>query len=36
MEAMREDERKDFWLVQYQKLMDTKPVSLVEEVCFMD
>ncbi|XP_078489106.1 zinc finger protein isoform X2 [Ciona intestinalis] len=31
MEQQREDDQVDFWLVQYQKLLDTKPEVLVQK-----
>ncbi|KAJ8300947.1 hypothetical protein KUTeg_022466, partial [Tegillarca granosa] len=31
MEQQREDGQKDYWLVQYQRLMDRKPQSLIDQ-----
>nr|CAB3263548.1 ZF(RING)-19 zinc finger protein [Phallusia mammillata] len=31
MEQQREDDQIDFWLVQYQKLLDTKPQVLIQK-----
>uniref|UniRef100_H2Z871 Uncharacterized protein n=1 Tax=Ciona savignyi TaxID=51511 RepID=H2Z871_CIOSA len=31
MEEQREDDQIDFWLVQYQKLLDTKPQVLIQK-----
>ena len=32
MEDHRQDEAKDFWLVQFQRLLDSKPQILIDEV----
>lgn len=33
MENQRINEMEDFWLIQYQKLLDKKPKSILEAVC---
>ena len=33
MEQQKEDSQIDYWLIQYQRLMDRKPQSLVNQVC---
>jgi len=32
MEEQKEDGQVDYWLVQYQRLMDQKPHSLIDRV----
>jgi len=32
MEQQREDGQADYWLVQFQRLMDAKPQSLMDRV----
>ena len=32
MENYKEDEAKDYWLIQFQRLLDSKPSVLVDEV----
>ncbi|XP_054716280.1 E3 ubiquitin-protein ligase LRSAM1-like [Uloborus diversus] len=36
MELKRADEMKDFWLIQYQKLLDSKPKGVVDAELEMD
>lgn len=33
MEQQKEDGQTDYWLVQYQRLMDRKPQALMDQVC---
>jgi len=33
MEQQRENDQVDFWLIQYQRLLDTKPQILLQKVC---
>ena len=33
MEEQRLQDQTDYWLVQYQRLMDKKPQALVDQVC---
>ena len=35
MEHYKEDEAKDYWLVQFQRLLDSKPQVLVDDVSFV-
>ena len=35
MEQQKEDGQTDYWLVQYQRLMDQKPQSLIDRVCII-
>ena len=32
MEEQKENEQSDYWLVQYQRLMDRKPQAMVDLV----
>ena len=32
MEEEKDDQTKDFWLIQFQRLMDNKPQLLVDDV----
>ena len=32
MEEQRQDGQTDYWLVQYQRLMDQKPQRLIDQV----
>ena len=32
MEQQREDGQTDYWLVQYQRLLDKKPQALIDKV----
>ena len=32
MEKQRDDEQTDYWLVQYQRLLDSKPQALIDRV----
>ena len=32
MEAQRMADQEDYWLIQYQRLMDRKPQSLIDQV----
>lgn len=32
MEKQRIDEMEDFWLIQFQKLLDRKPKTIIEAV----
>ena len=32
MEAQRQEDQDDYWLIQYQRLMDRKPQSLIDQV----
>ncbi len=32
MENCKEDEAKDYWLIQFQRLMDNKPQVLIDDV----
>lgn len=34
MDRANEDDRLEYWLVQYQKLLDSKPQQLVDRVRF--
>ena len=36
MEEQREDDMTDYWLVQYQRLMDRKPQALINKVMYYD
>jgi len=36
MEKQKEDDQLDFWLVQYQRLLDTKPEQLVRKENYLD
>jgi len=33
LEKRRESNVEDYWLIQYQRLLDNKPVSLLEKEC---
>ena len=35
MEQQKEDGQTDYWLVQYQRLMDRKPQALMNQVSFI-
>ena len=35
MEVERDDNAKDFWLIQFQRLMDGKPQMLIDDVCVL-
>ena len=35
MEQRREDDVEDYWLIQFQRLMDRKPQSLIDKVDIM-
>ena len=32
MEEEKDDNTKDFWLIQFQRLMDNKPQLLIDDV----
>ncbi len=34
MEEKRSSDQDDYWLIQYQRLMDRKPQSLIDQVRF--
>lgn len=36
MEKQKEDDQLDFWLVQYQRLLDTKPEQLIRKENYLD
>ena len=33
MEHKRETDIEDYWLIQYQRLLESKPLTLLEKVC---
>lgn len=35
MEHKRETDIEDYWLIQYQRLLESKPLTLLEKVCFI-
>ena len=36
MEVQREGQAQDYWLIQFQRLLDSKPQVLVDAVSFFD
>ena len=35
MEHKRETDIEDYWLIQYQRLLESKPLTLLEKVCVL-